>query len=45
VLFGLEGLDSDCLEAGDELAYAAVVVDPALVFGGLFFAEVEPDRV
>jgi hypothetical protein len=43
VLCGLEGLDPDCLEAGDELAYSAVVVDPVLVFGGLFFAEVAAD--
>jgi hypothetical protein len=43
VLFGFEGFDADCLEAGDEFAYAAVVVDPALVFVGLFFAEVAAD--
>ena len=42
-MFGLEGLDSDCLEAGDELAYASVVVDPALAIGGLLFAEVAAD--
>jgi hypothetical protein len=42
-LFGLEAFGPDRFEAGDELAQATVVVDPALVFGGLFFAEVAAD--
>jgi hypothetical protein len=42
-LFGLEAFGPDRFEAGDELAQATVVVDPALVFGGLLFAEVAAD--
>ncbi len=37
VLVGLESLDADLLEPGDELADAAVVVDPALGLLGLVF--------
>jgi hypothetical protein len=42
-LVGFETLDAECFEAGEEFAYAAVVVDPVLVLGGLFFAEVAAD--
>ena len=39
----MEALDADLLEAGDEFADAAVVVDPVLVLGGLVFFEVVAD--
>lgn len=42
-MFGFEALDPDRLEAGDKLAQAAVVVDPALAVVGLFLAEVAAD--
>jgi len=43
VLVGVEALDADLLEAGEEFADAAVVVDPALGFSGLVFGEVAAD--
>ena len=42
-MVGFEAFDADLLESGEEFADAAVVVDPALVLGGLFFAEVAAD--
>jgi hypothetical protein len=42
-LVGLEALDADLLEAGEEFADAVVVGDPVLVFGGLVFFEVFAD--
>jgi hypothetical protein len=43
VLVGLEALDADLFEAGEEFAESAVVVDPALGFLGLVFVEVAAD--
>jgi len=43
MLAGLEALDADRFEAGEELADPAVVVDPALRFLGLAFGEVAAD--
>jgi hypothetical protein len=40
VVVGVEALDADLLEAGEELADAAVVVDPALGLSGLSLVEV-----
>lgn len=42
-MVGLESLDADRFEAGEEFADAAVVVDPVLVLVGLVLAEVFAD--
>lgn len=43
VLVGVESLHPDLFESGEELADAAVVLDPALGVVGLVFGEVFPD--